>query len=163
VSEPLSPEFQSWEMNMDEAQRQKLSALLAQQHLAVIVTNGDEWPTATMQAFAETPQLDLLFIMIDSAEKFQNLVKRPKVTVLIDSRHNLEPSNLDIVRASIQGIASEVPFASAEAGTLKALFLAKNPFEEPYFGHPALRLVRVKPLRVSYTHGKDAFKETLDG
>jgi hypothetical protein len=146
---------------MDEGQRQKLTVLFAQQHLAVIVTTGDEWPTATLQAFAETPELDLLFIMIDTAEKFQNLMKRPKVRVFIDSRHNLEPSNLDVVRASVQGIASEVPFASAEAAPLKALFLAKNPFEEPYFGHPALRLVRVKPERVSYTHGKDAFKEAV--
>ncbi|HUN57258.1 MAG TPA: hypothetical protein VMU41_04035 [Candidatus Binataceae bacterium] len=146
---------------MDEVQRQKLTVLLAQQHLALIVTTGDEWPTATVQAFAETPELDLLFIMIDSAEKFQNLVKRPKVTVFVDSRHHLDPANLDVVRAAIQGIASEVPFNSAAAAPLKALFLAKNPFEEPYFGHPALRLVRVKPVRVSYTHGKDAFKETV--
>jgi nitroimidazol reductase NimA-like FMN-containing flavoprotein (pyridoxamine 5'-phosphate oxidase superfamily) len=146
---------------MDEVQRQKLTALLAQQHLAVIATHGEDWPTATMQAFAETPELDLLFIMIDSAEKYLNLIKRPKVTVFVDSRHNLEPSNLDIARASIQGIASEVPFASAEAAPLKELFLTKNPFEEPYFGHPALRLVRVKPVRVSYTHGKDAFKATV--
>lgn len=146
---------------MDEVQRQKLAALLVQQHLALIATNGEEWPTATLQAFAETPELDLLFIMIDTAEKFQNLIKRPKVTVFIDSRHNLEPANLDIARVSIQGIASEVPFASAQATPLKALFLAKNPFEEPYFGHPALRLVRIKPVRVSYTHGKDAFKTTV--
>jgi nitroimidazol reductase NimA-like FMN-containing flavoprotein (pyridoxamine 5'-phosphate oxidase superfamily) len=146
---------------MDEVQRQKLTALLAQQHLAVIATHGEEWPTATLQAFAETPELDLLFIMIDSAEKYLNLIKRPRVTVFIDSRHNLEAANLDIVRASIQGIASEIPFASAEATPLKALFLAKNPFEEPYFGHPALRLVRIKPVRVSYTHGKDAFKTAI--
>ena len=99
--------------------------------------------------------------MIDSAEKYLNLIKRPKVTVFVDSRHNLEPSNLDIARASIQGIASEVPFASAEAAPLKALFLTKNPFQEPYFGHPALRLVRVRPVRVSYTHGNDVFKATV--
>jgi nitroimidazol reductase NimA-like FMN-containing flavoprotein (pyridoxamine 5'-phosphate oxidase superfamily) len=146
---------------MDEVQRQKLKALLAQQHLAVIATRGDEWPTATLQAFAETPELDLLFIMVDSAEKYQNLIKHPKATVFIDSRHNLEPSNLEVKRASIQGIAAEIPFASAEAAPLKTLFLAKNPFEQPYFSHPALRLVRIRPERVSYTHGKDAFKETL--
>jgi hypothetical protein len=143
---------------MDEAQREKLNALLAQQHLALITTHGEEWPTATLQAFAETPELDLLFIMIDTAEKFQNLSKRPKVTVFIDSRHNLEPANLEIARTAIQGVACEVPFASAEATPLKALFLAKNPFEEPYFGHPALRLVRIKPVRASYTHGKESFK-----
>lgn len=143
---------------MEQAQREKLTALLAQQHLAVIVTNGHEWPTATLQAFAETPELELLFIMIDTAEKYQNLIKDPKVTVLIDSRHNLDASNLDIVRAVIQGEAEEIPFASETAAPLKALFLKKNPFEEPYFGHPALRLMRIKPVRISYTHGKEAFK-----
>jgi nitroimidazol reductase NimA-like FMN-containing flavoprotein (pyridoxamine 5'-phosphate oxidase superfamily) len=148
-------------MSIEAAQREKLAALLAQQHLALIVTNGDEWPTATLQAFAETPELDLLFIMIDTAEKYQNLIKRPKVTVFIDSRHNLEQSDLDIARAGIQGVADEIPFASEAAAPLKALFLKKNPFEEPYFGHPALRLVRIKPVRVSYTHGKDAFKATI--
>jgi hypothetical protein len=37
---------------LDATQREKLRALLAHEQLAVIVTQGDEWPTATMQAFA---------------------------------------------------------------------------------------------------------------
>ena len=57
---------------MEQSQKQKLAELFAQEHVAVIVTHGDEWPTATLQAFGETPDLDLLFIMGDTAEKFQN-------------------------------------------------------------------------------------------
>ena len=38
---------------MDESQRQKLAELFAQEHVAVIITQGEEWPTATLQAFAE--------------------------------------------------------------------------------------------------------------
>ncbi|MGA2410347.1 MAG: pyridoxamine 5'-phosphate oxidase family protein [Candidatus Binataceae bacterium] len=144
---------------MDATQRRKLTALLVQQHLAVLVTHGEEWPTATLQAFAETPDLGLLFIMIQSAEKFQNLRKRPKVTVLIDSRHNIDASALEIARASIQGVAEEVPLKSAAAEPLKSLFLAKNPFEAPYFGHPELTIVRIKPVRVSYAAAQgDNFK-----
>ena len=56
---------------MDESQKQKLAELYAQEHVAVIVTQGEKWPTATLQAFAETPELDLLFIMGDTAEKFR--------------------------------------------------------------------------------------------
>jgi hypothetical protein len=63
---------------MDESQRQKLAELFAQEHVAVIVTQGEKWPTATLQAFAETPELDLLFIMGDTAEKFENLRRRPR-------------------------------------------------------------------------------------
>ena len=57
---------------LDANQKELLAALFAKEHVAVFVTQGDEWPTATMQAFAETPELDLLFIMIDSSDKFQN-------------------------------------------------------------------------------------------
>ena len=71
---------------MDESQRQKLAELFAQEHVAAIVTQGEEWPTITLQAFAETPEFDLLFIMGDTAEKFLNLLKRPKVTVMVDTR-----------------------------------------------------------------------------
>jgi Pyridoxamine 5'-phosphate oxidase len=135
---------------MDESQRRKLAELFAQEHAAVIVTQGEEWPTATLQAFAETPELDLLFIMGDTAEKFQNLLKRPKVTVMIDTRDIGDVSKFQISRSVVQGIAGEVA-KGVEWDSLKDLFLKKNPFEAPFFGNPALRLVRVKPKRISYT------------
>jgi hypothetical protein len=47
---------------LDAAQKEKLVALLAQEHVAVLVTQGEKWPTANLQAFAETPEFDLLFI-----------------------------------------------------------------------------------------------------
>ena len=135
---------------MDESQRRKLAELFAQEHAAVIVTQGEEWPTATLQAFAETPELDLLFIMGDTAEKFQNLLKRPKVTVMVDTRDIGDVSKFQISRSVVQGIAGEVA-KGVEWDSLKDLFLKKNPFEAPFFGNPALRLVRVKPKRISYT------------
>jgi hypothetical protein len=135
---------------MDESQRQKLAALFAQEHVAVIVTQGEEWPTATLQAFAETPELDLLFIMGDTAEKFQNLLRRPKVTVIVDTRDVGDVNKFQISRSVVQGIAGEVA-KGVEWDSLKDLFLKKNPFEAPFFGNPALRLVRVKPKRISYT------------
>ena len=134
---------------MDQSQKQKLAELFAQEHVAVIVTQGDEWPTATLQAFAETSDLDLLFIMGDTAEKFQNLLKRPKVTVIVDTRDVGDVAKFQISRSVVQGIASEVP-KGAEWDALKDLFLKKNPFEAPFFGNPALRLVRIKPRRISF-------------
>ncbi len=134
---------------MDQSQKQKLAELFAQEHVAVIVTQGDEWPTATLQAFAETSDLDLLFIMGDTAEKFQNLLKRPKVTVIVDTRDVGDVAKFQISRSVVQGIASEVP-KGAEWDALKDLFLKKNPFEAPFFGNPALRLVRIKPKRISF-------------
>ena len=135
---------------MEETQRQKLAELFAQEHVAVIVTQGEEWPTATLQAFAETPELDLLFIMGDTAEKFQNLLRRPKVTVIVDTRDAGDVSKFQISRSVVQGIAGEVA-KGVEWDSLKDIFLKKNPFEAPFFANPALRMVRVQSKRISYT------------
>jgi general stress protein 26 len=135
---------------MDESQKQKLAELFAQEHVAVIVTQGEKWPTATLQAFAETPELDLLFIMAETAEKFENLRRRPEVTVMIDNRDVGDVSKFQVKRSVVQGIAGEVA-KGAEWDALKDIFLKKNPFEAQFFGNPALRMVRVKPIRISYT------------
>ncbi len=140
-------------------QKQKLASLFAKQHLAVLITQGTEWTTGTTQAFAETDDLDLVFIMADNAEKYHNARQRPNVTVMVDNRDTGKVETFEIIRASLQGVASEVQRDSAEWETLKGIFLKKNPFETPFFGNPALRMMRVKPKRVSYASGlQDAFK-----
>ena len=140
-------------------QKQKLTDLCAKQHLAVLITQGVEWTTGTMQAFAETADLDLLFIMADNAEKYQNAVTRPNVTVMVDTRDSAKVETFEITRASIQGVASEVARDGAAWEQFKTVFLTKNPFEAPFFGNPTLRMMRIKPKRVSYASGlKDAFK-----
>ncbi len=144
---------------LDETQKQKLAKLFDAQHVAVLVTAGDEWPTATLQAFGETDGLDLIFIMNESAEKFQNLLKRPNATVLIDMRDTGDIDTFRVTRAVVQSIAREVKRDSAEWNTLKASFLKKNPFEAPFFNAPPLRMIRLKSVRVSYAgDGHDTFK-----
>jgi len=139
-------------------QKQKLLNLFGQEQVAVLITQGEQWPTGTMQAFAETPDLDLLFIMRFSAEKFENLTKHPKVTVLVDTRDIGKVATFEIARASVQGEASEVPRDTPEWEMLKAAFLKKNPFEAPFFGNDTLRMVKIKPKRISYANGiKDTF------
>jgi hypothetical protein len=140
-------------------QKEKVAKLLEQEHVAVLITQGEQWPTGTMQAFAETDGTNLIFIMGDSAEKYKNLMQRPNATVLVDTRDVGKVPTFDVARASIQGMAHDVPRDSAAFESLKAVFLKKNPFEAPFFGNPALRMVRVVPTRISYANGlADAFK-----
>lgn len=140
-------------------QKQKLADLFSKEHVAVLITQGENWPTGTMQAFAETEDLDVLFIVGATAEKYVNAMKRPNVTVLVDTRDVGDVPTFQVARASIQGIASEVQRNGPEWETLKAVFLKKNPFEAPFFGNEALRMMRVKPKRISYANGlQDSFK-----
>ena len=116
---------------MDETQKQKLVDLFASQHVAIIITQGEQWATATMQAFAETPQLDLIFIMGDT-EKFQNLLKNPNVTVVIDARDKGDIPTFRVNRATVYGSASEIQ-RGAEWDVMQTLFINKDPFEKPFF------------------------------
>jgi hypothetical protein len=147
---------------LDQPQKEKLAALLAQQHVAVLVTRGEKWPTANLQAFAETPEFDLLFIMGGSADKYQNLLKQPEATVLVDNRDVGNVPTFEIARVWMQGVASDVARGSAEWESLKAIFLRKNPFEEPFFKNDGLRMMRARPARISYANGlRDSFKAEL--
>jgi general stress protein 26 len=141
---------------VEAAQKERLAALLAEVQVAILVTQGEQWPTATMQAFAETPEFDLLFIMNDASEKFQNLLKHPHVSVFLDAREKGKVETFEISRVLIQGIALEVAHDGAEWEPLKEIFLKKSPFEAPFFKYPTLRMMRVKPKRLSYA-GADRF------
>jgi general stress protein 26 len=139
---------------VEAEQRERLASLLAGERVAILVTQGEQWPTATMQAFAETPELDLIFIMNDSSEKLQNLLKHPYVTVYVDARARGKIETFEISRVLIQGIASEVAHDGPEWEPLKAVLLKKCPFEAPFFKYPTLKMMRVEPSRCSYA-GKD--------
>jgi nitroimidazol reductase NimA-like FMN-containing flavoprotein (pyridoxamine 5'-phosphate oxidase superfamily) len=138
---------------MNAEQQQKIAALLAREHVLVISTQGEEWPTATLQAFATTPALDFVLIMLESAPKFCNLLQRPRVALVADDRDLGDVKTLQVTRVSVQGLAREVPKGSAEWQELRDIFLKKNPFEEPFFGYEALRMVRVSPKTITYANG----------
>ena len=133
---------------MDETQKQKIADLFASQNVAMICTNGAEWPTATLQAFAETPELELIFIMGDS-DKYKNLIKDPHITVLIDDRDKGDIPTFRVNRAAIYGVASEIT-RGAEWDRMEAMFIKKSPFEAPFFKNEALKMMRVKPKRISF-------------
>jgi nitroimidazol reductase NimA-like FMN-containing flavoprotein (pyridoxamine 5'-phosphate oxidase superfamily) len=135
-------------------QKERLTDLFTREHVAVIITQGEQWPTGTLQAFGQTPELDLIFIMGDTSEKFLNLVKHPQVAVTVDTRDVGDVATFKITRALVRGVAEEVPREGPEWERLKELFLKKNPFEAPFFGSDKLRMVRVRPTRVSYA-GED--------
>ena len=144
---------------LNQEEKEKLSKLFAAQHVAVLITDGEEWQTATLQAFGETDELDLIFIMNESAEKYQNLLKRPNATVLVDTRDTGDIPTFRVTRAVVNGIAHDVKRDSDEWNALKATFLQKNPFEHPFFNAPVLRMMRIKGARVSYAgYGVDTFK-----
>ncbi len=137
---------------MEREQREKLTALLRDQHVLVLSTSGPEWPTTTLQAFAETEDLRIILILREESERYRNIRENPRVTVHVDTRdRGIE--GFRVARASIRGLAREIPRGSEEWDRFKAIFLAKNPFEEPFFALPTLRMICIEPVSVSYAYG----------
>jgi nitroimidazol reductase NimA-like FMN-containing flavoprotein (pyridoxamine 5'-phosphate oxidase superfamily) len=135
-----------------EEQRSKIANVMSEEHVAVIATLGEVWPTATLEAFAETPELDLVIIMNDKAERVANIARNPHVSFLVVNRYG-EIARFQVKRLSGRGVAHEVESGSEEWERLKKIFLAKNPFEEPFFGNPALKMFRIKPISMKYADG----------
>jgi general stress protein 26 len=143
-------------IEMDATQHERLAQLLAEQKVAVLVTQGEEYPTATLQAFAETSDLEILFIVNEGSYKHLNAAARPKVAVMVDTRDTGDIPTFKVSRAVIDGVASEVPRGSAEWTKYEEMFLKKAPFEAPFFKYPTLRMLKITPRRVSYA-GADRF------
>jgi hypothetical protein len=135
---------------MDESQRQKLAELFCSGACGGDRDPGRKMANRNAAGVRRDSRARLLFIMGDTAEKFENLRRRPEVTVMVDTHDIGDVSKFQISRSVVQGIAGEVA-KGVEWDLLKDIFLRKNPFEAPFFGNPALRLVRVKPKRISYT------------
>ena len=68
----------------------------------------------------------------------------------LDAREKGKVETFEISRVLIQGVASEIARDSAEWDAMKAVFLKKSPFEAPFFKYPTLRMMRVRPERLSY-------------
>src|ERR1700677_5281097 len=109
---------------MTEDEKRQIATLMAEEHVAVISTAGEEWPTATLEAFAETPELDLIVIMGEKAERVTNFAKRPHVTFLVVNRYG-EVTKFQVKRLAGRGVAHEVASGSDEWNHLKKIFLAK--------------------------------------
>jgi hypothetical protein len=79
-----------------------------------------------------------------------HIISPRRPTVIVDASDVGDVNKFQVSRCVVQGIASEV-VKGAEWHSLKDIFLKKNPFEAPFFGNPAVRMVRVRPKRVSCT------------
>ncbi|MGH7908154.1 MAG: hypothetical protein ACREP6_16155 [Candidatus Binataceae bacterium] len=134
---------------MTDEQKNQIAAVMAAEHVAFISTLGDEWPSLTLEAFAETPELDIVIIVGESTDRFQNVSRRANVSFLVEKRFG-DVSKFQITRLSGRGVAREVEKNSGEWEKLKAVFLKKNPFEEPFFKNPALKMLRISPKRIKF-------------
>ncbi|MBN2243083.1 MAG: pyridoxamine 5'-phosphate oxidase family protein [Acidobacteria bacterium] len=123
--------------------RNDLKKLLRTQPLAVLSTQQDGQPYASLVAFACSDDLArLYFATIRSTRKFANIMKDSRVAMLIDSRSNAPADFQQATAVTATGKTAEV--APEERNGILALYLAKHPYLESFAQSPTCALCEVR-------------------
>lgn len=130
-------------MDSKEKLRLAIGEMLAEQPLAVLATQGEEGPYASLIGFAATDDLRfIIFATPRPTRKYANLIAEPRVAFLIDNRSNDEADFHQAAAVTIRAKAEEVPPEEREK-TLE-IFLAKHPHLADFTASPTTALFRAK-------------------
>lgn len=121
---------------------ERVRALLASQRLAVLATQEDGQPYTSLVAFAETDDLrHLVFATLRETRKFANMMRDPRVAVLVDDRANDEADFRRAVAITAIGRAEEV--SGQDRNGLVLRYVGKHPGLGEFVLSPGCALVHV--------------------
>ena len=122
--------------------KQRLHQLFASQKLAVLSTQHEGQPYASLIAFAASDDLrELYFATPRATRKYAYLEANPRVALLIDSRSNQDSDIHQAIAATAVGKAAEVQ--AAERARVLDCYFAKHPHLEEFAESPSCALVCV--------------------
>lgn len=129
-------------MEPSEEIRSRLRNLCISQKLAVVSTQSEGQPYASLVAFAASDDLrHIFFVTARTTRKFANLTKDARVAVLINSSVNRESDFHDAVSVTVTGTAEEIE--DAERNKVLTLYLSKHPYLEDFAQAPTCAVIRV--------------------
>jgi nitroimidazol reductase NimA-like FMN-containing flavoprotein (pyridoxamine 5'-phosphate oxidase superfamily) len=121
---------------------ERVRALVASQRLAVLATQEEGQPYTSLVAFVETDDLrHMIFATARETRKFTNIVRDPRVAMLVDDRSNDEADFRRAVAVTAIGRASEV--RGQDRNGLAARYLRKHPYLEEFVTSPSCALMKV--------------------
>jgi nitroimidazol reductase NimA-like FMN-containing flavoprotein (pyridoxamine 5'-phosphate oxidase superfamily) len=129
-----------------DSMRKDLKELFANQPLAVLSTQNEGQPYASLVAFAAREDLKALFFATTRAtRKYANLSSDPRVAMLMDNRSNEVADFRWAMAVTATGKAEEVTGQDKEK-VLKT-YLAKHPHLEEFVRSPSCALLKIRVER----------------
>ncbi len=112
--------------------------------LAVLATCSESYPYTSLVGVAFREDLkEVYFATFENTNKFRNLSKHPRVSLLVDSREN-SASDFEEARAlTILGKAE--PVRGPESAQIQMLYLRRFPHLEDFIKDPACAMIKVTP------------------
>ncbi len=126
---------------------ERLKALNKEQLHAVLATESNSQPYTSIVAFALSPEgKRIIFSTPGRTQKYKNIIKNPRVSLLIDTRSNTKKDYMAAESITILGNA--MPLKKGKKWTEFAEILIKKHPELNEFVHsPETRLILVKITR----------------
>jgi len=129
-------------MEIQEDLRKRLKALFQQRHLAVLSTQQEGQPYASLVAFAVSDDLKrFYFVTPKTTRKYENLTVNPKVALLVNDSENRQEDFHRAVAATIVGLAEEIGSPDREKVLVK--YLARHPHLADFAASPTSALIQV--------------------
>ena len=121
---------------------QSLRELFEAQKLAVLSTQGNGQPYASLVAFWASSDLKFIcFGTPKTTRKFANLAADPRVAVLVNSSTNRIADFHKAISVTAVGEAAEA--VGSEGEWILTQYLAKHPYLEDFINAPTCALVKV--------------------
>jgi nitroimidazol reductase NimA-like FMN-containing flavoprotein (pyridoxamine 5'-phosphate oxidase superfamily) len=126
---------------------ERLDALDKDQLHAVLATDSDGQPYTSMIAYALTPhKKGIVFVTPQKTQKYKNILKNNRVSILIDTRSNTEKDYMSAESLTILGNA--IPVRKAEKWSeLTGILMRKHPKLTEIIHSPETKLIFVKITR----------------
>jgi len=128
--------------------------LVMAQRWAALATRGDEWPSASMVAYAPAPDLASLVLFLSSlSQHTRNLIREPRVALVISEPDLGTGDPQTLPRLSIRGTAEVVERSSPEFEEVWRTYVAWLPDAAPRLMLGDFSLFRVVIGEARYVGG----------
>ncbi len=129
-----------------DSMRKDLKQLFTTQPLAVLSTQNEGQPYASLVAFATSEDLKQLFFATTRAtRKYGNLSSDPRVAMLVDSRSNEVSDFRWAMAVTATGKVEEVE--GQEKERVLQIYLAKHPHLDDFVSSPSCALLKIRVER----------------
>lgn len=122
----------------------KVEEILATNNLCVLCTFGGDKPHCSLMIYVPGDDLRILYMVsFRESRKYKNLLKNPRVSVLVDTRQDFSSrGDANITSITFEGIYETVPQDKMEQ--LKKHLNTKNPGLSEIINNPASVLLGIR-------------------
>lgn len=125
-----------------ESNIKKLKNLLKKQRFGVIATQGETEPYTSLVAFTNSDDIKhLVFATSRNTKKYDNIIQKSRMTMLIDNRGNKPLDIKNAVSVTALGSANEI---KNRKNYYIQLYLKKHPYLSDFINSKDTAVIRLK-------------------